>query len=208
MARSPGKGGGGSSRIRFIMIEADIAEGDFHQITQAIQNAVKPPQIQKVRIGAPRAVNTSTNDESAELEADGVEFNNSTEQEAESASEKPAKNSTIRRYPTPKAVTLDIESGTSLNDFISGKDLKSQKDRFLVAAAYLSEVREMEEFGIGHIYTCFRHMGWPANIKDWNKPAQNLKQDQLFSGENRGIYTLTQLGSQRVKKMKTKTDAD
>ena len=46
MGRSSTKSGG-KSRIRFIMLEADLSEGDLSEVTSAIQNALKPktPQV-------------------------------------------------------------------------------------------------------------------------------------------------------------------
>ncbi len=41
MAKQP-TNKGGTSRIRFIMLDAEIPEGDLSQITSAIQNALKP----------------------------------------------------------------------------------------------------------------------------------------------------------------------
>ncbi|WP_457586600.1 hypothetical protein [Ensifer canadensis] len=41
---------GGTSKIRFIMVEPEVADGDIGQITQAIQNALKtcPPTNQRL----------------------------------------------------------------------------------------------------------------------------------------------------------------
>lgn len=42
MVKKP-KHGNGTSRVRFIMLEAELPDGDLSQITSAIQNALKPP---------------------------------------------------------------------------------------------------------------------------------------------------------------------
>jgi hypothetical protein len=48
MAKSAGKSGG-TSRIRFVMLDAEIPDGDLSQITQAIHNALKPATIVQQR---------------------------------------------------------------------------------------------------------------------------------------------------------------
>lgn len=40
----------GNSRIRFIMLEADLSEGDLSQVTSAIQNALRPPAASPQRV--------------------------------------------------------------------------------------------------------------------------------------------------------------
>jgi len=41
---------GGTSRIRFIMLDAELPEGDLSQITSAIQNALQPTTIIQQRL--------------------------------------------------------------------------------------------------------------------------------------------------------------
>ena len=46
----------GTSRIRFIMVDAEISDGDLSQITSAIQNALKPATtVIQQRIAVPSA---------------------------------------------------------------------------------------------------------------------------------------------------------
>jgi hypothetical protein len=42
MAKNPGKTGG-TSRIKFIMLDAEIADDQIQSVTQAIANALRPP---------------------------------------------------------------------------------------------------------------------------------------------------------------------
>ena len=44
MARSSSKSGGGTSRIRFVMLDAEIAEGDVAAVTQATKTRFGRPQ--------------------------------------------------------------------------------------------------------------------------------------------------------------------
>jgi hypothetical protein len=43
MAKNSAGKTGGTSRIRFILVDTEIADGDIHSITQAITNALRGP---------------------------------------------------------------------------------------------------------------------------------------------------------------------
>ena len=54
MAKSGTTRSGGTSRIRFIMLDAELAEGDLTQIAQAIQNALRPNPVSTLALLLPR----------------------------------------------------------------------------------------------------------------------------------------------------------
>lgn len=55
MAKASAKAGG-TSRIRFVMFDAEVADGEIGQITQAIQNALRgPAQVIARRLPPPPA---------------------------------------------------------------------------------------------------------------------------------------------------------
>src|ERR1700722_19799573 len=66
MVKNSGKTGS-PSRIRFVMVEAELGDGDIGQITLAIQNALRAPATTGQRIAAPTAVQA---DEPEEQEKD------------------------------------------------------------------------------------------------------------------------------------------
>src|SRR5690606_6083153 len=110
MAKQPK---GGTSRIRFIMLDAEIPEGDLSQLTSAIQNALKPTTIVQQRPPNQLAAPTLT--------ADGVPSNRIDQEPsglddgASAAREvlREPRESRARKPSVPKVLDLDLTSGLS-----------------------------------------------------------------------------------------------
>lgn len=185
----------GTSRIRFVMFDAEIADGEIGPITQAIQNALKgPAQPQVVRLPAHKPAELSG--EAQEVES--LEPEDAVEEAAEARPARPA--APRKPAPTPNVVELDMDSPMSLTDFAQGKDAKSNHKRFLIAAAWLKEHRNVDAVTADHIYTCYRKMGWPTNIADFAQPLRELKTRKFFTTPERGMYAINHIGLDAVKK--------
>lgn len=117
------------------MLEADLSEGDLTQVTQAIQNALRPAQPAVRFIAAP--ANSAGQDFSEELiQADGVDGGESIESEAprESRPRRP------RSIKPPKVVErIDWDSEPSFKAFAENFDLKTDFERYLVTALWFRE---------------------------------------------------------------------
>jgi hypothetical protein len=190
-----------TSRIRFVMVDAEIADGDIGPITQAIQNALRgPAQATTVkRIAAPVPANSNGVEvqelEPADEENDEIEVIGDAAQPARQAR---AKRSTPK---TPKIVTIDMNAPISLATFAQGKDAKSQHKKYMIAAAWLKEHRETDAVTGDHIYTCFRSMGWSTSIPDFGQPLRDLKTKlQYFDKSDKG-YEINHIGLDFVKKL-------
>ena len=124
------------SRIRFIMVEAELGDGDIGQITQAIQNALRSPTTPPIkRLAATATANGATSEPEIEPETEVVEDPGVIE-----ATSTPAKPRASRKpAPTPEVVTIDMNSDVSLASFAQGKDASSQLKKYLIAAAWLKE---------------------------------------------------------------------
>lgn len=191
MAKAAGKGGG-TSRVRFVMFDAEVAEGEIGQITQAIQNALRGPvQITTRRLPPPAALkareaNGHAEDAAAEFEVEDdvvdVEVTQGTPARPR-APRKPA--------PKPSIIQLDIASDPPLSSLA---DPKSNHKRYLKLAAWLHDHRSIEAVTADHIYTCYRHLGWPTDILDFAQPLRELKYKQYFTTPERGKYAINQLG--------------
>lgn len=70
MAKNSSSRGSTPSRIRFIMVEAELGDGDVGQITRAIQNALRPPPPPSVKRIAPATQGHSK--KALDGEVDGV----------------------------------------------------------------------------------------------------------------------------------------
>jgi len=202
MAKNSTAKSGGTSRIRFVMVDAEIADGDIGQITQAIQNALRGPAQAPIvkRITAPAPANGNGAEvhelEPADEENDDIEVIESSPQPARQP--RTAKRSAPR---TPKIVTIDMNEPVSLATFAQGKDAKSQHKKYMIAAAWLKEHRDIPAVTGDHIYTCFRSMGWSTNISDFGQPLRDLKfKLQYFDKSDKG-YEINHIGLDFVKKL-------
>lgn len=197
MAKQPAPKNG-KARIRFIMLEAEIPEGDLTQVTQAIQNALKPTTIIQQRVPSssmdlPLVIGGGETENEDFLEENVVE--------AESAPP-PKGPSKPRSYPVPKVVEdIDLNADPSLVSFASGKQPKSDADRHLLVAAWFKECRSMDAVSADHVYTGYRKLGWSTSIDDFGKPLRSLKQVQLMKSAGRGLYAINHLGLDKVSSM-------
>lgn len=199
MAKKTSKGNG-TSRVRFIMLEAEMPEGDLAQITTAIQNALKPPVSNGSRQLARPVQMIGSNqddDEQDDVIEDVVDVE---DHEAEPAAKAPAR---PRRPPKRKVVEMDVTTEVSLKTFAEQYPPKTDQDRFLVALMFLKEHRpDIDEIKGDHLFTCFRSMGWPAGAKDFTQPLRTLKKEQFVDGgDSRGTYVINHVGEGRVKKL-------
>lgn len=198
---------GGSAKIRFVMLEADISDGDLDQITQAIQNAFRPttvvqyrpPAIERVALGTssePLAESDASIVESDETESGSVVKQNGG---GGSRQAKP------RRSKTPSVIEIDLKAEPAWVDFAKEHDPQTDFDRFLTVALWFKEARSTSAITADHAYTCYRAAGWSTGIPDFSKPLRNLRDRQFMtSGQNPGEFSINHLGIDRVLKLKEK----
>jgi hypothetical protein len=60
----------------------------------------------------------------------------------------------------------------------------------------------------GHIYTCFRSIGWSTSIADFGQPLRELKSRKFFTTPERGHYAINHIGLDHVKKLGGGNGAD
>lgn len=126
MAKRP-KQGNGSSRVRFIMLEAEMFDGVLSQITNAIQNALKPPAVNGPgpANGIVKTIAAEPGD--ADDEAEGLEYEDIEENSP------PAPTKTRRPAKRKVIADMDFESGESLTKFAEQYPPNTDQDRFPVA---------------------------------------------------------------------------
>jgi hypothetical protein len=200
MARgSTTRGASGTSRFRFVMFEGDLQEGELAQVTQAIQNAFRSPQI-----AAPRQVPRVAALSSAESDLDDSEPIDQVEDVVSNSEILPRqrlpRKASAPRVPNP-VNDLDVKSDPSLKQFCSDYELKSGFDKYLVIALWLREARQINVFSVDHIYTCYKLLGWSTNSNDFGKPLRNLANNKFLSGDSKG-YTLSLTGAGKIEDKK------
>jgi hypothetical protein len=196
MAKSGTTRSGGTSRIRFIMLDAELVEGDLTQVVHAIQNALRPNPAIQSRADAGPAL-------SASVQLPQIEDIQPTtnEQAISEDMERPvpkAARSKPRKHPSVEVVEIDLNSAPSFADFIADKDIDSDVDRFLTVAAWFRECRQISEITANHVYTCYRAARWPSNIKDFAQPLRNLKFQKFMTSPSRGLFAINHIGLARV----------
>lgn len=180
---------GGTSRIRFVMFDAEVPEGEIGQLTQAMQKALlgtTPITVQRVVAPAAlKAPETNGNGSEPEVEAE-ADF------EEPSMEAAPARAKTPRKpAPKPNVIDIDVTSEPALSTLV---DPKSNHKRYLMIAAWLHDHRNTPAVTADHIWTCFRHLKWPTDILDFAQPLRELKHKQYFTTPERGKYAINQLG--------------
>jgi hypothetical protein len=200
MAKGSNTRGEGRSKIRVVMIEADLVEGELREVTQAITNALRPtPIIQRfVTAGTPVVATPGPNGEPEEVEdAEVIE-----EEAEETAAARPKAAPKPRRYSEPRVLNeVDLETDVSFPAFAAGKKPKTLQDRYLIAAAWYHLHREMPAISMHHVYTCFLHplVKWPTSQVDFDQPLRALvKADRMDRGD-RGQYVINTIGLADVK---------
>jgi hypothetical protein len=198
-------GAGGTSRVRFVLFDAEVPDGEMGSLMQTIQNALRQPTpvpvIQRIAAAPKTTPNGAATDQVEEV-IEEVEL------DATDAAPAPSRQSRQRRTVarTPKVISLDMDTEQSLAAFARDKSVGSQAKKYMVCAAWLKEHRGIDAVTDDHIYTCFKSMDWSTNIPDFGQPLRDLKaKNQYFEKSERG-YEINHIGLAFVKKLSGKTD--
>jgi hypothetical protein len=132
---------GGTARVRLVVLDAELPDGDLGALTQALQNALRSPTstvVQRVTTAnGTKAIQHQGAVEEAVLEPD--------EEIDEAHDAAPtSRQSRTKQRPVPRApqiVDMDMNAPVSLATFAQGKDSKSQNKKYMIAAAWLKEHR-------------------------------------------------------------------
>jgi hypothetical protein len=200
MAKSaPQKPTSGSARIRFIMLEAEIPEGDLSQFTHAIQHALRPAAIS---VPSPRITSPPTQrvpDHSDEVEALADLPSVETAIEERELAEEATPTQAPRRSPprTPKVLDIDLISEPSFATFADEKKPNNHSKRYLLVAAWFKQARGIDAITADHVYTCYRSVKWPCDVTDFAQPLRTLKHRQKMTQTDEA-FVINHLGLQEV----------
>lgn len=195
----------GMSRIKLIVLDAEVADDQIHTLTQALTNALRGPSPAPQLRRMPAAPQLNGGGEPDQEEMDFEEA----EDEIDVVPQKKPRASSPRKAPkAPDIVDIDMDSDVSLADFAKGKDSSSQHKKYMIAAAWLKEHRATDGVTPGHIYTCFRSMDWPYNIPDFGQPLRDLKSKKYFVKNDKSEYEINHIGLGFVKKLGGSNGAD
>ncbi|HEV2750557.1 MAG TPA: hypothetical protein VGV12_08555 [Gemmatimonadales bacterium] len=193
---------GGSSKIRFVMLEADLGDGDLSEITHAISNALRQGQAPQRFISAPVRTESETGGNAAGA-VDEVELDTEEVEEIQAA---PRSVRARKKFPIPRAVSdLDLASGDMPFETFAKQKGPPTKDlqRYLLVAYWCKKYRGLEPITADHVYTCYKLMAWGTDIRDFAQPLRDLGRFGRgeFTAPN---FTINQVGEALVEKMKAK----
>jgi hypothetical protein len=210
MAKTSRGGEGGNSKIRFIMLEADLNGGDLTQITQAISNALRPvlpvqhqrllpptpPAIGSVNNGPPAAgadMDGASND--AELPIDTVTPNNGAP-----AAPKVQRQRSSRGRDPKLLDDLDLDgSGTSFVNYAEQKNPSTDSKRFLTVVNWFKKYGNKEAIGIDEVYTAYRMKGdWSYRLDDYDNVFRGLLRRHVVKRAGKGLYAITIAGEAEI----------
>jgi hypothetical protein len=192
-----------SNKIRFVLVEADISDGNLTELTSAITNALKPtypvPRPALPRPASPITLPAAPNgDEPEVLEPEEVETPEGGTAEAEpTAAPKPARKKT---YKTPEySPNLFADKGAAFKEFAKQKAPPNKQQKYLVAAYWLKEHGNNPTVNADKIFTCFKTAGWSVGFLDWNQPFHNLVHSKEMRKEG-NEWAINPLGEDAVVK--------
>jgi hypothetical protein len=208
-SNNKGSGDAGRSRIRFIVLEADLGEGELDQVTQAISNALRPsvPVVQRLIAAAPLVNGPAREIEVQDAlivddDPDDESGESSTPSSSVSRDRGPAR---PRRYPSPSVLDdVDLESPLSFPDFAAMKKPQTAAHRYLVVAAWFKLHRSTDAISMNHVYTCFLHpkVKWSTAIDDFDGMLRyHKKRNRMTKAAGRGLYAINHIGLAEVEMM-------
>jgi hypothetical protein len=192
----------GTSRIKLIVLDAEVADDQIHTLTQALTNALRGPSPAPAIKRLPPAPQLNGHAGAEETDEPDL-FDNIEEEDAvEAVAPKKPRSSGPRKAPkAPDIVPIEMNEPLSFADFAAGKKNDSLHKKYLIAAAWLHEHRNTPIVTDGHIYTCFRSIGWSTAHNDFGQPLRELKTRKFFTTPSRGNYEINHIGLDYVKKL-------
>jgi hypothetical protein len=197
--KKPGEGTGRSNKIRFVLVEADISDGNLSELTQAISSALKPTTTVP-RISRPATPSLPSTPERVIDMPDGVEEEVSTEQVAVDGNGDAPSEKRMKKFKPPNYLPnlLAGEKGKAFKAFADEKAPENKNRKFLVATYWLKERGDSPTANADKVYTCFKTAGWSTGFNDWNQPFHNLVHSEHLRKVGTGEFAINPLGEGAV----------
>jgi hypothetical protein len=136
MAKNSTTKSGGPARVRLVVLEAEIPDGDLSSLTQALQNALRSSTTTVVqRVAAsngPKAIAhlPAPEDNPVEVEEEIADA------DVANTPPRPVRQRTPRKPPkAPEVVEIEMHGDVSFASFASGKNADSRHKKYMIAAA-------------------------------------------------------------------------
>lgn len=202
--KKPGESTTRSNKIRFVLVEADISDGNLSELTNAISSALKPSIISVHRQlpARPVAQVLSESNEavpSSQVEEDETEADTETQENVNGNGAEP-KPSRAKKFKSPDYLP-DLfagDKGVAFREFAKEKAPSSKNAKYLVATYWLKEKGDSTTVNANKIYTAFKTAGWSTGFNDWNQTFHNLVHSELLRKVGNGEFAINPLGEDSV----------
>jgi hypothetical protein len=198
MAPKKSENGTRANRVRFVLLEADISDGNLSELTQAITSALKQSSAPVRQLSPRTAMPTSL---PAEAGMTVEETEESVETAVEETSDDTAKPPKAKYKPPLPTYLADLDvkgSGPSFREYAEEKAPTTHAKRFLVATLWLKEFGNSPTITVDKLYTCYKTAGWPLNITDWDVNFRNQVKTDKFRRVSSKEYEITPLGEDEL----------
>jgi hypothetical protein len=208
MAKHSTPRGGGTSKFRMVVIDAELQEGEIGQLVQAIQGAFGGQRSAMKFNGSAARSLPAPDSTDIPGEADGVDVVDGIETSVIAPA--PTKAKAQKKIRTPNLdPDLHPETEPLLKAYADARNVTATTSvltKFLIVASWLDEERSGMKITADRAYTCFRFIGWPFNI-DFDQPLRDLRSKSKFlelkpEDKGKGEFSITHLGLDRATKMK------
>lgn len=173
----------------------DSLQKGFETVSQALAALGPPPVHHQRRL--PSVVSpTPTASELPDAEKDAETPEGEESFEASEVSEVSRQRSSARKYSKPKFYnTLNLDAGdVKFKDYCAQKNPASDNDKYLVAAAWLTEHGGHVNFTANQLFACFRAMNW-SEQKDFMQPVRvMMRKKSYFEKVTQKTWKLTGVG--------------
>jgi hypothetical protein len=189
-----------SNKIRFVMLEADLSDGNLAQLTHAITNALKPATpVRYITVPPQKALNGAVDvpdTEEEELVDEGEE--GAVDEAAPSPTRAPKGAGKPRKSKPPEYLPDLITDREAFKAFAKEKAPTTKARQYLVAAYWLKEHANNPTVNADKIYTCFKTAGWSVGFNDWRATFDNLVYTEQMRKVTPGEFAINPLGEDTV----------
>jgi len=201
MVKTQKGGSAGSSKIRFVMLEADLRDGDLTEITQAISSALRQSPSPQRLISAPTRTQSEAGGNGASVDEPPLETDVEDVEEVDTSRTGKAR----PKFSNPKVLPeVDLNSGEMpFETFATQKGPpKKELQRYLIVAYWFKKYRNLDSITQDHVYTCYKKMGWGTPTKDFIQPLRDLASKNGRGEFKSPNFTINHIGEDAVEKMK------
>lgn len=183
------------------MLEADLADGNLAELTQAITNALKPAAPARY-VSAPQQRVLNGSGDAVSDDGEELEEQSGAEAQEEAPTAAPARGprgtGKPRKSKPPEYIPDLIADREAFKAFAKEKATTSRNRQYLVAALWLKENANSSTVNADKIYTCFKTAGWSIGFNDWRAPFDNLVHTEHMRKVTPGEFAINPLGEDTV----------